>query len=182
VDGDGTTQDMLPGTKLGAFGRGISPGNLNQHIDSFNSTYANQATPAGQALISNNLFTLPQLQAIGATVQPIADAPAGQVGMSPLKALDLKLSWNGTFFHERVGFTPSAGFYNLFNFANFDLPGTTLMNGQLQNAAAPGQVVTPGFVNSTTYAERITDRVGVGTGVFGLGSPRALEFGLDLHF
>jgi hypothetical protein len=42
--------------------------------------------------------------------------------------------------------------------------------------------VTPGFVNSTTYAEHITDRVGVGTSVFGLGSPRAIEFGLDLNF
>jgi hypothetical protein len=144
--------------------------------------YAGQATPAGQALINNGLFTSSQLQAIGATIQPIANAPPGQVGMSPLKALDMKLSWTGTFFRERVNLTPSAGFYNLFNFANFDLPGTTLMNGQLQDAPGPGQTVTPGYVNSTTYAERITDRVGVGTGVFGLGSPRALEFGLDLNF
>jgi hypothetical protein len=182
VTGDGTTQDLLPGTKIGSFGRGVSAGNLNQHINDFNSTFAGQATPAGQTLISNGLFTLPQLQTIGATVQPIATAPAGQVGMAPLKALDAKLSWVGSFFNEHLTLTPSAGFYNLFNFANFDLPGTTLMNGQLQNAPAAGQTVTPGFVNSTTYAQRITDRVGVGTGVFGLGSPRALEFGLDFTF
>jgi hypothetical protein len=182
VTGDGTTQDLLPGTKIGAFGRSVSPGSLNQRINSFNSTSAGQATPAGQVLISNNLFTLPQLQAIGATIQPIADAPVGQVGMSPLKALDMKLSWVGAFWHERFSLTPSAGFYNLFNFANFDLPGPTVLNGQLQNAPGPGQTVSPGFVNSTTYTQRVTDRVGVGTGVFGLGSPRALEFGLDLNF
>jgi hypothetical protein len=182
ITGDGTTQDLLPGTKIGAFGRSVSAGGLNGRINSFNSMYAGQATPAGQALINNGLFTSSQLQAIGATIQPIANAPPGQVGMSPLKALDMKLSWTGTFFRERVNLTPSAGFYNLFNFANFDLPGTTLMNGQLQDAPGPGQTVTPGYVNSTTYAERITDRVGVGTGVFGLGSPRALEFGLDLNF
>jgi hypothetical protein len=77
-------------------------------------------------LINSGLFTLPQLQAIGATIQPIANAPAGQVGMAPLKALDMKVSWTGTILRERLSLTPSAGFYNLFNFANFDLPGTTL--------------------------------------------------------
>jgi hypothetical protein len=56
------------------------------------------------------------------------------------------------------------------------------MGGTLQNAPAAGQTATTGYVNSTTYADRITNRVGVGTGVFGLGSPRAVEFGLDLNF
>lgn len=182
MTGDGTTQDLLPGTKIGSYDRDFSASGLNKRIDNFNTAYANQATPAGDVLVKNGLMTLPQLQALGATVQPIADAPTGQVNMAPLRTLDAKLSWVGTLYHERLNLTPSVGFYNLFNFANFDLPGPEVMGGQLQNAAPAGSSVTPGYVNSTTYADRVTDRVGVGTGVFGLGSPRALEFGLDLSF
>jgi len=34
----------------------------------------------------------------------------------------------------------------------------------------------------TTEADRITNRVGQGTGVFALGAPRAIEFGIRLAF
>ncbi len=53
-------------------------------------------------------------------------------------------------------------FYNLFNFANFDLPGNTL-NGLLTGA--------PGQINGTTRTGHNVDRVGVGTGVYSLGAP-----------
>jgi len=182
MTGDGTTQDILPGTKMGSFDRDFSASGLNKRISDFNNTYANYPTPAGKQLVSSGLMNVQQLQALGATVQPIANAPAGQVNMAPLRTLDAKLSWVGTLEHERINLTPSIGYYNLFNFANFDLPGPTVMGGQLQNAAPAGSSVTPGYVNSSTYADRVTNRVGVGTGVFGLGSPRALEFGLDLSF
>ncbi len=182
MTGDGTTQDILPGTKMGSFDRDFSASGLNKRINDFNSTYANYPTPAGKQLVASGLMNVQQLQQLGATVQPIANAPATQVNMAPLRTLDAKLSWVGTFYHERINLTPSIGYYNLFNFANFDLPGPTVMGGQLQNAAPAGSSVTPGYVNSTTYGDRVTDRVGVGTGVFGLGSPRALEFGLDLSF
>jgi hypothetical protein len=63
--------------------------------------------------------------------------------------------------------------FNMFNFANFDLPGSVL-GGTLDAA--------PGSANGTTSMERITNRVGVGTGVFALGAPRVFEFGLRLSF
>ncbi len=50
----------------------------------------------------------------------------------------------------------------------------TVPNGLLTGAA--------GQINGTTRAGHNVDRVGVGTGVYGLGAPRQIEFGLRLTF
>jgi hypothetical protein len=64
-------------------------------------------------------------------------------------------------------------FYNLSNFANFDLPGNSL-NGLLTGAV--------GQINGTTPDGHNINRVGVGTGVYSLGAPRQIELGLRLTF
>ena len=74
---------------------------------------------------------------------------------------------------ERITIEPNIAFYNLFNFANFDLP-PNLISGLLTGSA--------GSVNGTTRADRITNRVGLGTGAFALGAPRAIEFGMRISF
>jgi hypothetical protein len=61
----------------------------------------------------------------------------------------------------------------MFNMANFDLP---------PNALTGGLTGAPGSVNGTTSATRVTNRVGAGTGVFNLGAPRAMEFGMNINF
>jgi hypothetical protein len=181
-DGDGTVQDPMPGTKVGNFDRGINGSNINAAITQYNNTYAGQPTPAGQVLIQNGLFTLQQLQQIGAAAfgQPFGDgvapsvplAPPGDANLAWLRAFDTKFTWSHTF-AERYTVQPSVGFYNLLNFANFDLPSATL-DGLLTGGV--------GNINGTNANGHNITRVGVGTGVFALGSPRQIEFGLQFSF
>ena len=49
-----------------------------------------------------------------------------------------------------------------------------MLNGLLTGAA--------GQINGTTSNEHNITRVGIGTGVYSLGAPRQIEFGLRLAF
>lgn len=170
--GDGTVQDPIPGTNVGSFDRGVNAGNINNVIANYNNNVAGKPTPAGQVLITNGIFTAGQLNALGGVAPPVPAAPPGQVNLAWLRALDLNVSWSHTF-AEHITVEPSVGFFNLVNFANFDLPGNAL-NGLLTGSA--------GQINGTVKADHNNTRVGVGTGVFALGSPRQIEFGLKVSF
>ena len=183
--GDGTTGDPLPGTHLGQFDRGTDAGSLNNVINKFNTTQANQPTPAGNVLVQNGLMTAAQLQALGGVSPTIDLAPPNQVNFSWLRALDLKFAWRHTF-KDRVTIEPSVGFYNLLNFANYNLPPNT-MNGILFGAGN-GSIngTTPGGghcdPNDPNACGNNSFRVGNGTGVYGLGAQRQIEFGLRIVF
>jgi Carboxypeptidase regulatory-like domain len=186
-DGSGAsnrgTGDLLPGTNVGAFGRDFGVNGLNQKITNFNNTMVGQATPAGQVLITNQLFTLNQLQQLGGVIGgstpsgtlpygPLQLAPAGAVGQGWLKTFDLNLSW-GYKFRDRLEIRPGIAFYNLFNFANFDGPAapfSTILDG------------TQGSPNGTTNPQPNSLRLGLGSGVNALGAPRAIEFTLKVKF
>jgi hypothetical protein len=170
--GDGTTQDPVPGTHVGEFDRGINASNINRVIDNYNATVAGRPIPAGQVLIQQGLMTPAQLTALGAVPPALPDAPANQANLGWLRVVDATISWT-YFVKERVAVKPSVGFYNIFNFANFDLP-TSIMSGLLAGTA--------GTINGTDPAAHNTNRVGVGTGVFTLGSPREIEFSLKITF
>jgi carboxypeptidase family protein len=184
--GDGTVGDPIPGTKQGSFMRGVSVGDLANVVNNYNNTVANNATPAGQVLISNNLFTLAQLQALGAVAPQITytdpssgnSIPGvipGEVGLTWLKTFDMSLTWVGkvNVKEREISIEPSASIFNLFNFANFNIPGNVL-SGILSGGA--------GSLNGTNYAGANSVRIGVGTGVFALGAPRTIEFGMKLTF
>jgi hypothetical protein len=172
--GDGTTQDYVPGTKNGSFMRSFGPDSVGALIGNYNQRVAGQATPAGNVLISSGLFTLGQLQTPGfGGVAPALPMPvAGAVGLAWLRDVDLSFGWKYVI-KERVSIQPSIGFFNVFNFANFDLP---------PNILSPYLSGTAGSIGGTTYSGTQNVRVGAGTGVYGLGSPRVAEFGLKIGF
>ena len=180
--GDGTGGDILPGTNIGSFGRQVKVGNLNHVIGNFNDTGAGSLTAAGKALVGSGLITSAQLQALGGVVQPIAVAPAGQVGLDNFVADDIRVSylfrlgriWH--FFGEEFNLEPTVDIYDVANKANFDPPGgfiTVPLRGVLDGSV--------GSANGTTASQRI-NRYGLGTGVFSQGVPRAVEIGMRISF
>ena len=178
--GGGVYSQPLPGTKNGSFGHEVSITSLNQAISKYDATTAGQPTPAGQVLISNNLFTAAQLAQIGAVAPQVAPASSDQLTFPWTKVVDFKVAWPHKF-KERFVIEPSVGFYNIFNFANFNQP-PSVMSGWLTSGG--------GSINSThttlqTGQNSIQSdqfRVGAGTGVFGLASPRVAEFALKVTF
>ena len=141
-------------------------------VSNYNATVAGQATPAGQVLIQNGLMTTQQLVALGGVAPTVPLAPPGQVDLTWLRTMDMTLAWTYTI-KERFTIKPSVGFYNILNFTNFDLP-ESMMSGLLAGST--------GTINGTNYAGAFVNRVGVGTGVYSLGSPRQIEFALKLTF
>ena len=170
--GDGTTQDPLPGTHVGSFDRGINASNINTYITNYNQLYAGKPTPAGNVLIQNGLMTATDLQNLGGVAPYVPLAPQGQVNLAWLKALDATISWTYSL-KERFKIQPSVGIFNVPNFANFDLP-ESMMSGLLTGTA--------GSINGTNSPGHFVNRVGVGTGVYALGQPRVIEWGLKLNF
>jgi hypothetical protein len=178
VTGDGTTQDVVPGTNIGSFGRSVKVNDLNNLIRNYDSSQAGQLTPAGQALVSAGLFTQDQLKSLGAVTPSIDPAAAGQVGLDSLLTTDLRIGlvlrprriWSSL--SEEFTIEPTVAIYNLFNFANYDAPGNTL-SGILDGTA--------GSINGTDQAHRV-NRVALGTGVYAIGAPRTFEFGLKVSF
>jgi len=190
ITGDGTGDgtfgsngglgDLLPGTKQGAFGRDFGTNGLNQKISTFNSTMVGQLTPAGQALVANNLMTQSDLTALGGVINggaPVQSVPADAIGQGWLKTFDLGINW-GYKIKERVELRPGVTIFNVFNFSNFTgpaIPFSSILDGSV------------GSANGTTSAllhgpEGNFLRLGLGSGVNALGAPRAIEFALKLTF
>jgi hypothetical protein len=188
--GGGVGSQPLPGTTNGSFMRDFGVTGLNTQISNYNQNVAGQPTPAGQALVTSGLMTASQLASLGLVAPAVCLAPpatnpgnsacpqfagtGGQLPFTWLKALDFKVAWRHTF-QERFTIEPSVGFFNLFNFGNFNLPPSTL-SGWLTEGANSINSVQQGSAAAQTY------RVGLGTGVFALGSPRATEWGLRFEF
>jgi hypothetical protein len=190
-NGDGTVGDPIPGTKQGAFMRSVSLSDLPNVVNNYNNNVADNLTPAGQLLVSRGLFTPQQLGegnrlcvnnpnnlptgsacAVAPLLSPVVP---GEVGLTWLRTLDMSLTWIGkmSIKERELLLQPRVSFYNLFNFANFNIPGNVL-SGILTG--------TPGSLNATTYSDANLVRIGVGTGVFALGAPRTIEFGLKATF
>jgi len=164
--------DILPGSNIGSFGRAIKASGLNNIIQTYNTNFGDQLTPAGQALVNAGLLSRTQLLQLGANSPTIQTAPPGNVSLGWLRTFDLTLS-RPLSVGDRLVLEPSVSAFNVLNFANFDGPGNRL-SGVLNGTA--------GAVNGTTAADRAANRIGPGSGVFSLGAPRQLQFGLKITF
>jgi Carboxypeptidase regulatory-like domain len=178
--GSGVGSNPLPGTKNGAFMRQFGLNGLNGEISTYNLNVAGQATPAGQELLNSGLFTLPQLTAIGAVAPTLTPAPRDQLLFPWVKAFDFRVEWTHTFY-DRFTLEPSVAFFNLFNFSNFNLPPGA-MTGWLNEGAGSINSIHTTLQPGQTGPQSDTFRVGTGTGVFALGAPRVIEWGLKLTF
>lgn len=170
--GDGTTQDPIPGSHVGNFGRGVDASSINRKISGYNTTVAGLPTPAGQVLVTNGLLTQQDLISLGGVAPSVAPAPFDQQSYSWLRTFDTSLSWNYTI-KDKVTIQPSAVVFNVFNLVNFDLPNS-MMSGLLTG--------TPGSINGTTYWGHFANRASAGSGVFSFGAPRQIEFRLKVTF
>ena len=167
ITGDGQGGDPIVGTQLGTFGRDVNGAGVNSEINAYNSKYAGQFSPQAQVLIGSGLMTAAQMQSLGAVLDKVQPAAANQFANPWFRAFDLKLTWPVSI-GERVKLEPSVGFYNLFNFANFNAINGILYGGD-------------GAANGTATGSD-TQRIGPGTGVNTNGAPRQTEFGIRLTF
>jgi hypothetical protein len=174
--GDGTTGDLLPGTRVGAFGRDVKSSNMTSVLQNYNNTIAGTILPAGQALISAGLFTQQQLTSLGAVADKVPlGTTSDRVDMKWLKTADLKVS-SPIKLGERFVLEPSAAAYNLFNFANFMIDPRSRPSSNLRG--------TPGTVNGTsnTAANLNAFRAIQGPSMFSLATARQFEFGMKIAF
>jgi len=164
---------VLPGTNIGSYGRSVSANALGAAIANYNTNFAGKLTPAGQALVNAGLFTSAQLSAIGAVAEPLAGAQPGTLYANDwLKAFDLRFSAPINVWKERVKIEPSISIYNVLNFADFAISPATRVSGTISASS----------LNGTTYSGLNSIRSGLGSGVFSLGAPRQLEYGLRVTF
>ena len=172
VDGDGTVGDIVPGSNVGSFMRGIGPHSINTLINNYNSKYANTFTPAGAAVVNSGVLTGAQLSALGGVQQRLLNAPPNQVGNDILRIWDVSLGYNFKL-GERLTIQPSVHAFNVLNAANFDGPGglglTRLAGTLASNIVQPSAPAA----NTTTAANQGAYRVGLGTGVYSFGAPTA---------
>jgi hypothetical protein len=186
LTGDGSVGDIFPTSgcgagKPGSFGRTLSATGLANQINSWNSSCAGTLTPAGQSLVGAGLFTTAQLQSLGGTKPYVAAPPPSQVGNGIFREVTTSMSWPIKI-TERINIEPSFSAYNVFNLANF-----TTLSGALVNQQTPftgNQPGAAGSISGTTgdISSRNSVRVGTGSGVFSLGAPRQVEWGIRLNF
>jgi hypothetical protein len=183
LDGDGTTADLLPGTRPGSFMHEIKGAGLANLITRYNSTQVGHITPAGQALVTAGLFTQGQLVSIGAATMPLIVAPANPIKNPATRTFDASVKYPITYlkrYREGLTLTPGVTMYNVCNMVNFGgfssladgtVNPTTLAAGSYLNAP-----------NSDAQQERTHVLRGFGNGTFDQGGPRSTEFSLKLDF
>ncbi|WP_158750794.1 TonB-dependent receptor [Acidobacterium sp. S8] len=171
--GDGTTGDLLPTGGPGALGRSLnSPGTLNRAIARYNTNYAGKATPAGNQVVNQGLFSSAQLASLRGVMPALPLAPPNQVGLDLLLLTDARLQYSHKVWSERIAIEPSWDVFNIFNRSSYDAP-SDLLQGTLSGVA--------GTANGTTPSTRTNLRLR-GSGTYEQGARRQMQAGLRISF
>jgi len=137
LNGDGTYADLLPGTKVNQFNRGLGKGDLLRLADQFNQTYAGKD------------------DAQGGVIPPITLPSTFEFGDSFLTQ-DLRLSRDFVF-HERWRVTVIGEAFNLFNIGNLSgRSGDLLGPGFGQATSRVDQVFGSGGPRAFQVAARVS--------------------------
>jgi hypothetical protein len=86
---------------------------------------------------------------------------------------------------EGFSFDPTVSFFNLFNFSNFNANTNegSIITGNLNSVAQPGSATgTDASFSQNDPYNRDSYRAGNGSGVFGQGVSRVIEYGLKINF
>lgn len=114
-NGDGTRDDLLPGTRVNQFGRGLDKDDLARLVDSYNQQFAGKLTGGGQTA-------------------PRVVLPAQYSFNDVFFTQDLRLSRTFSFATERVRLVLLGEVFNLLNTANL-----VQYSGNIANSAEFGQ-------------------------------------------
>jgi hypothetical protein len=113
-NGDGTTNDLLPGTSVNQFNRGFGKDNLARLVERYNQEFAGRQMPIGTA--------------------PRVTLPADYAFNDGFFTQDLRLSRSFSFGKERMRLILFSEVFNLFNTANL-----VDYSGNIANTATFGQ-------------------------------------------
>ena len=137
LNGDGTCDDLLPGTKVNQFNRGLGKDDLRRLVDEFNQTFA-----GGQDAQEN-------------FIPPIPLPSKFEFGDAFLTQ-DLRLSREFTL-HERWRMTLIGEVFNLFNIGNLSgRSGDLLYPGFGQPTSRVSQVFGSGGPRAFQLAARVS--------------------------
>jgi hypothetical protein len=137
LNGDGTTGDLLPGTRVNQFNRGFGKNDLRRLVNEFNTTYAGGKDAGGNDIPSINLPS------------------TFEFGDSFLTH-DLRLSRDFSW-HERWRMTLIGEVFNLFNIGNLAGRSGDLLNpGFGQATSRVTQIFGSGGPRSFQLAARLS--------------------------
>ena len=138
LNGDGNNGDLLPGTKVNQFNRGLGKHDLAKLVDNFDRTYSGKKDANG---VTIPLITLPQQYEFG----------------DPLLTDDLRLSRNFQI-RDRVQITIIGEVFNLFNIANLSGRSNNVLvtSGFGQPKTRASQVFGSGGPRAFQFGARIS--------------------------
>ncbi len=114
-NGDGTRNDLLPGTRVNQFGRGLDEADLVRLVEQYNQQFANRPTLGGQSA-------------------PPLELPDSYSFDDDFFTADVRLSRMFPFWNQRARLVLLAEIFNLFNVANL-----VQYSGNLTNPATFGR-------------------------------------------